>query len=117
MSRYEKMFAEHLDRKKILEILQEKFYDMKNLTPAEQKLFATPEDSIKLLMHPLLYIVKQQMREKEHLLKHPNFTARRVKTSLFDNQDQTMFYQKQSETAPPKGALNTRAGKVEEEEQ
>ena len=39
MSRYEKMFAEHLNKDKVIAILKEKFYDMKNLTHAEQKLF------------------------------------------------------------------------------
>ena len=59
LSRYEKMFAEHLDKDKVLEILKTKFYDMRNLSNVEQRLFSTPEVGIKLLTSPLLYLVKQ----------------------------------------------------------
>lgn len=79
----------HLDKLQIIDILDENFYDMKNLTTEEQRLFENKDYTMELLLSPLLNLVKEDIKQlEEEESKVRNFP---IKTSKFNNDDQTKY--------------------------
>lgn len=52
----------HLDKLQIIDILDENFYDMQNLTMQEQMLFEDKDYAMELLLSPLLNLVKEDIK-------------------------------------------------------
>ena len=79
----------HLDKLQIIDILDENFYDMKNLTTEEQLLFENKDYAMELLLSPLLNLVKEDIKmiEKEE----SNRKIYPIKTSNFNNTDQINY--------------------------
>ena len=61
------MAKEHLTRDMIAEMLGGEYYDFKDIKPEEEILFGQTyftDTAIELFKHPLLYLVKAEMRQE-----------------------------------------------------
>lgn len=69
---FELQYKVHLTKTDIIKKLDEHgFYNMQNLSDEEMKLFESKESCIKLLMDPLLHLVKEDLRDFEFAMANP----------------------------------------------
>ena len=65
LEKFKKMAKEHLTRDMVADILGSEYYDFKDIKPEEEVLFGQKfftDTAIELFKHPLLYLVKAQMK-------------------------------------------------------
>ena len=83
------MCQTHLDKLQIIDILEENFYDMQNLTPEEQSMFDDREYAMELMLSPLLNLVKEDIK---HIEKETNkVKIYPIQKSRFNNDDRTKY--------------------------
>ena len=70
---------------------------MENLTEEEERLFDSKENCLKLLLDPLLHLVKEDLRDFEFALANPEGLQQPIATSQFDNPDVSMYADRSTE--------------------
>ena len=87
MSKYEEFYNTRIPKAEIIKRLENGgFYDMKDLTSDELELFDSKESFIKIVEHPLLYMVKQDLRDLEWQEANPESNLP-VESKMLDNHD------------------------------
>lgn len=78
------MYKVHLKKWDIIDLLsREGFYDMRNLSEEEKALFQSKEGCWRMLMDPLLHLVKADLRNFETMEREARVDG--VKCEGFDN--------------------------------
>ena len=84
LASFDDMYKIHLKKWDIIDLLsKEGFYDMRNLTEEEQSLFETKEGCMRMLMDPILHLVKADLREFEN--EELSGKVMSADTNQFDN--------------------------------
>lgn len=69
---FEQQYRVHLTKTDIIQRLEKYgFYDMVDLSEEEKRLFDSKENCMKLLLDPLLHLVKEDLRDFEFALDNP----------------------------------------------
>jgi hypothetical protein len=87
MSKYAEFYRERIPKHEIIKKLDlGGFYNMQNLSDDELDLFDTKDNFLTIISHPLLYMVKQDLRDIEWQEANPGNQVP-VESSKIENKD------------------------------
>jgi len=89
LKQHEEMCRTHLDKLQIIDILEENFYDMENLSQEEAALFENKDYTMELLMSPLLHLVKEDIVQLEKAAQR--YKRHQVETTRLVNEDRRPY--------------------------